>query len=149
MIFHRDMSDLKPRPLIVFEQSIGVIHIESEFIVGKKADDRSNAKTSDFRHPLINHIPWNRHTFPEVPWAAAPRQLAVNLPNRQVAFLVSSVPPNDQAQQRRGPSEPHAPKSLHAPAGCCSSWFGLRCRPARVPLRATRPGGCAAGARRR
>ena len=102
MIFRRDMSDLKPRLLIVFEQSIGVIHIEGEFIVGKKADDRSNAKNSDFRQPLINHIPWNRHTFPEVPWAAAPRQLAVNLPNRHVEFLVSSVPPNGRLSRAPG-----------------------------------------------
>ena len=31
---------------------------------------------------------------------------------------------NDQAQQRRGPSELHVWESLPAPAGCCSAWFG-------------------------
>ena len=33
---------------------------------------------------------------------------------------------NDTAQQRRGPSELRTPKSLHAPAVCCSDWFGVR-----------------------
>ncbi len=33
---------------------------------------------------------------------------------------------NDTAQQRRGPSEQRTSKSLHAPAVCCSAWFGVR-----------------------
>jgi hypothetical protein len=32
---------------------------------------------------------------------------------------------NDQAQQRRGPRELHIWEILHAPAVCCSAWFGL------------------------
>src|SRR4051812_17152795 len=34
------------------------------------------------------------------------------------------LPPNDPAQQRRGPRELRVWESLHAPAGCCGAWFG-------------------------
>src|SRR2546421_98485 len=36
-------------------------------------------------------------------------------------------PPNDTAQQPRGLGELHVSKPLHAPAVCCSAWFGLPC----------------------
>src|SRR5262245_8224460 len=34
---------------------------------------------------------------------------------------------NDQAQQRRGPTELRTPETLHAPAVCGSAWFGVPC----------------------
>ena len=39
--------------------------------------------------------------------------------------ILAPPPPNDPAQQRRGPSELRISKSLHAPAVCCSAWFGV------------------------
>src|SRR5262249_52772328 len=35
------------------------------------------------------------------------------------------LPPNDTAQQPRGRGELGVSKTLHAPAVCCSGWFGL------------------------
>jgi hypothetical protein len=101
---------------------------------------------------VINHIPWNQAHFPRSSLgAAAPRQLAVNLPNRQVgSFLVSSVPPTTKLSSGGGrvshsPKKPTCSRRLLQP-----SWFGPPVSPGtRLPLRATRPDGCAAGARRR
>src|SRR5262249_12927822 len=41
------------------------------------------------------------------------------------AAPIEPAPPNNEAQQRQGPSERRIWKSLHAPAVCCSAWFGL------------------------
>src|SRR5262245_47973680 len=56
-----------------------------------------------------------------------PTQLvaAASASRTRIGILQFSKPPNDHAQQRRGPSELRTPETLHAPAVCCSVWFGL------------------------
>src|SRR5262249_12055383 len=54
-------------------------------------------------------------------------------------YLAGYMVSNDLAQQRRGPSELRPGESLHAPAVCCSEWFGSAASPPRDEPPRARP----------
>ena len=83
-------------------------------IAGFDLDDKP-MKLSDYRgRAVLLHLRSRRERLSQ-------------LLGRLASFVVNvsrTKPPNDPAQQRRGPSGLRTWESQHAPAVCCSVWFG-------------------------